>query len=223
MRRAGISYWTMPESKGRKRPQTNKAPRARKRVMPTHVPQDAAQARAEERRAKRDIAREIPEDKRYKVTDLPEPATRDQLLVALAGLDPLAQEVMLAARLAAMPNPTDGPAINIHRAVRGPWAHQLRKLGVFCIPELATHELVAPDASGVLINHTGSTLQSIDRSDLWEKAKQQNPALGKLVEDAKTPEQRKAAMRKLAARMPVETRIAMEKLIATQPEDLEPS
>jgi hypothetical protein len=42
------------------------------------------------------------------------------------------------------------------------------------------------------------------------------------VEDAKTPEQRQAAMRKLAGRMPVETRIAMEKLIATAPEDLEP-
>jgi hypothetical protein len=65
-------------------------------------------------------------------------------------------------------------------------------------------------------------LQSIDRKDLWERAKEQNPELGKLVEDAKTPEQRQAAMRKLAGRMPVETRIAMEKLIATAPEDLEP-
>ena len=129
---------------------------------------------------------------------------------------------MLAARLAAMPNPTDGPPINIHRAVRGPWAHQLRKLGVFCIPELATHELVAPDASGVLINHTGATLQSIDKSDLWEKAKAQNPALGKLVEDAKTPEQKRAAMRKLAATLPVEVRMAMDHLISTRPEDLEP-
>lgn len=216
----------MPESKGRKRPQTGKqAPRARKRVMPVEVPEDTvddAERRAQQRKRVRDIAREIPEEKRYRVTELPEPASRDQLLVALANLDPLAQEMMLAARLAAMPNPTDGPPINIYRAVRGPWAHQLRKLGVFCIPELATHELVAPDASGVLINHTGSTLQSIDRKDLWERAKEQSPELGKLVENAKTPEQRKAAMRKLAARMPVETRIAMEKLIATAPEDLEP-
>jgi hypothetical protein len=193
--------------------------------MPVEVPEDtvdAAEQRAQQRRKARDITREIPEDRLHTVTELPEPATRDQLLVALARLDPLAQEMMLAARLAAMPNQTDGPPINIHRGVRGPWAHQLRKLGVFCIPELATHELVAPDASGVLINHTGSTLQSIDRKDLWERAKEQNPELGKLVEDAKTPEQRQAAMRKLAGRMPVETRIAMEKLIATAPEDLEP-
>jgi len=172
---------------------------------------------------KRDITREIPEEQRYRPAELPPPATEDQLLVAVAALDPLAQEVMIAARLAAMPNPTDGPPINIHRAVRGPWAHQLRKLGIFCIPELAPHELVAPDAAGMMVNHTGATLQSIDRSDLWGKAKQQNPALGKLVEDAKTPAQRRAAMRKLAATLPVDIRLALDKLIDTNPQDLEPT
>jgi hypothetical protein len=218
----------MPESRGRKKAAPRKKPAPRKRVMPTEVEQDTpeqteAQRRAEQRRKARDIYREIPEDQRYKVVTLPEPATRDQLLVAIARLDPLAQEVMLAARLAAFPNPAEsGPPVNIHRKVRPIWAHELRKLGVFCIPELATHELVAPDASGMLINHTGATLQSIDRSDLWEKAKAQNPGLGKLVDNAKTPAQKRAAMRKLASTLPVETRIAMEKLIASNPEDLEP-
>ena len=195
----------------------------RKRVVPSPEELEAQAQAREAQRARREVTREIPEEQRHKVTELPEPATNDQLLVALARLDPLAQEVMLAARLAAMPNPTDGPPINIHRVVRGPWAHQLRKLGVFCIPELATHELVAPDGTGALINHTGSTLQSIDRSDLWATAKAHNPSLGKLVDEADTPEKKRAAMRKLAATLPVDTRLAMDRLIATRPEDLEPT
>jgi len=209
----------MPESRGRKKATPRKKPAPRKRVMPAEVEQDAPEPRA---KPSRDPIRLIPEDKRHRITKLPEPATRDQLLVGLARLDPLAQEVMIAARLAAMPNPTDGPPINIFRGVRGPWAHQLRKLGIFCIPELATHELVAPDQTGMLINHTGSTLKSIDRSDLWEAAKAQNPGLAKIVEDAKTPAQKRAAMRKLAAKLPVETQLGLEKLIASSPEDLEP-
>jgi hypothetical protein len=184
------------------------------------VPDDTAEP--PKPKSKRDIAREIPDERRYKPAPLPEPATRDQLLVALADLDPLAQEVMIASRLAAMPNPTDGPPINIHRGVRGPWAHQLRKLGIFCIPELATHELIAPDAAGMLVNHTGASLETLDRTDMWEKAKAQNPALGKLVDDAKTPAQKKAAMRRLVAKLPVDMRLAIEKLVETRPEDLEP-
>jgi hypothetical protein len=183
--------------------------------MPLDEPEDRESKR-------REIAIEIPEERRYVPGDLPEPASEAQLLVALSRLDPLAQEVMLAARLAAMPNPTQGPPINVHRAVRGPWAHQLRKLGVFCIPELATHELVAPDAAGVLVNHTGATLQSINRSDLWAKAKEQNPELARIVDEAKTPDQKRAAMRVLAAKLPVEVRVAMERLVETKPEDMEP-
>lgn len=213
----------MPESKGRKKPSPRRPRQPKKPLrLGESTADDSVDELAEERKRKRDITREIPEEKRYKPSPLPEPATRDQLLVALARLDPLAQEVMIASRLAAMPNPTEGPPINIHRAVRGPWAHQLRKLGVFCIPELATHELIAPDAAGMLVNHTGATLQSIDRGDIWEKAKEQNPALGKLVDGAKTPEQKKAAMRQLLAKMPVDQRLAMEQLMRTRPEDLEP-
>lgn len=215
----------MPESKGRKKPPPRKRPAPRKRVMPHFTPVDEDLELPEEKpkRRRHDPTREIPEEKRHKVTDLPEPATTDQLLVAVAALDPLAQEVMLAARLAAMPNPTDGPPINIHRGVRGPWAHQLRKLGVFCIPELATHELVAPDQTGMMVNHTGATLESIDRTDLWEKARKQNPKLAELVDNADTPAKKRAAMRKLAARLPVEMRIAMERLVATNPDQLEPT
>lgn len=207
----------MPESRGRSQPRKKPVKAARKPLFPPEVTKDPPPERPS-----RDPIREIPEAQRYSVTELPEPATREQLLVALANLDPLAQEVMLAARLAAMPNPTNGPPINVYRGVRGPWAHQLRKLGVFCIPELATHELVAPDAAGMMINHTGSTLRSIDRTDLWEVAKAQNPGLEQLIEEAKTPDQKRAAMAKLAAKLPVETRLAMEKLLETTAEDLEP-
>lgn len=213
----------MPESKGRKKPSPRRPRQPRKRFTPLEVPEDAVDVDAAEAHRKREITREIPEENRHRVTELPEPATRDQLLVALANLDPLAQEVMLAARLAAFPNPCEGgPPVNIHRKARPTWAHQLRKLGVFCIPELATSELVAPDASGMWVNHTGDTLQSIDRSDIWEKAKAQDPGLGKLVDDAKTPAQKRAAMRKLAAKMPVPVQLAMNKLISTNPDELEP-
>lgn len=186
--------------------------------MPLDEPEEAP------RKPDRSITHERPpEDLYQEPSELPPPASEDQLLVALARLDPLAQEVMIASRLAAMPNPCEGgPPINIHRKVRPEWAHQLRRLGIFCIPELATHELIAPDASGVMVNHTGATLESIDRSDLWERAKAQNPALGKIVDNAKTPAQKKAAMRKLAARLPVEYRMALDKLIESKPEDLEP-
>jgi hypothetical protein len=81
---------------------------------------------------------------------------------------------------------------------------------------------VAQAGRVLLVNHTGATLQSIDRGDIWEKAKEQNPALGKLVDGAKTPEQKKAAMRQLLAKMPVDQRLAMEQLMRTRPEDLEP-
>lgn len=172
----------------------------------------------------RNPAREISEANLPPKPQLPEPASYEQVLVALSELDPLAQEVMIAQRLAAMPSQKDGSLpVNIPRMVRGPWAHHLRKLGIFCIPELATHELVAPDpATGTMVNHTASTLRKIDTNDLWEIAKAQNPELSHLVENAKTPEEKQNAMRLLAARLPMEQRLALEKLAAVSAEDLEP-
>lgn len=145
--------------------------------------------------------------------------------MALSELDPMAQEVMIAQRLAAMPSQKDGSLpVNIPRMVRGPWAHHLRKLGIFCIPELATHELVAPDpGTGVMVNHTAMSMRKIDTNDLWNIAKAQNPEIADLVENAKTPEEKKSAMRLLAARLPMEQRIALEKLASVGPEDLEPT
>lgn len=208
----------MPKSKGRRKPSGPKpAPTPRKRLTPIEIP-----VPPEERKFDRsDPSREIPEAKRHKLAPLPEPATRDQLLVALSQLDPLTQEMMIAARLAAMPHPGGGDAVNINRNLRGPWAHHLRKLGLFCIPELATHELVAPDGTGMMINHTASTLESIDRKGLWEAAKTANPSLAQLVDNADTPEKKRRAMAVLAAKLPVEHRIALEKLIAATPEELE--
>lgn len=175
-------------------------------------------------KSSREPAREIPQEDRYQLSDLPEPASYAQVLVALAEMDPMAQEVMIAQRLAAMPSQHDGSMpVNIPRMVRGPWAHHLRKLGIFCIPELATHELVAPDvATGVMVNHTAMSMRKIDTKDLWEVAKQQNPEIAHLVETAKTPEEKQRAMRILAAKLPTEQRIALEKLASLSAEDLEP-
>lgn len=220
----------MPESKPRKRKSAPRKAAPRKspglpnpnQARPVGMLSPAEDNPIPEPKPNRSPVKEIPEEDRFKF-DLPEPASYEQVLVALMEMDPLAQEVMIAQRIAAMPSQRDGGMpVNIHRMVRGPWAHQLRKLGIFCIPELATHELVAPDAAGMMVNHTAMTLRKIDADDIWEIAKQQDPALAKMVEGAKTPEQKRDAMRKLAAKLPVEQRIALERLNAVTPEDLEP-
>lgn len=167
-------------------------------------------------------AREIPEESIPPIPDVQE-ASYDQVLLALSKMDPLAQEVMIAQRLAAMPSQCDGGApVNIPRMVRGPWAHHLRKLGIFCIPELATHELVAADPTGAMVNHTAMTMKKIGVNDMWDLAKAHNPEIANLVDNAKTPEEKQKAMRLIAARLPMEQRIALEKLSAVSPEDLEP-
>lgn len=219
----------MPESKPRKpksRAQQKRADRLANRTPLTHTqtPPTEHVYREAPKPEGRGVTREIPAEELYRPPSLPEPADYDAILVALHGLDPLAQELMIAQRLAAMPSQKDGSMpVNIPRMVRGPWAHNLRKLGIFCIPELATHELVAPDATGMLVNHTGAELGKIDRSDLWDRAKKANPSLGELVDNAHTPEEKRKAMAILAAKMPVEQRIAMERLISRSPEDLEPT
>lgn len=162
-------------------------------------------------------------DEKVELPDLPEPADYGQVLVALAALDPLEQTVMIAQRISAMPSQKDGGMpVPIPRHVRPSWADQLRKLGLFCIPELATHELVADEGGGLMKNHTPSRLQKITTDDFWEMAKQQNPALGKMVDDADTPEKRKEAMSLLAQQLPVEMRVAFERLLTHDPEDLAP-
>lgn len=175
------------------------------------------QQRTRQTAKKSPIAQEIKEDERYDLDGLPEPASYGAVLVALSKLDPLAQEVMLAQRLASMPSQHDGSMpVNIPRMVRGPWAHHLRKLGIFCIPELATHELVTPETGGAMANHTAMKLKQITPDDMWEVAKSHNPDLASLVENAKTPEEKKKAMLLLAAKLPVDQRIALEKLSSLQ-------
>lgn len=166
------------------------------------------------------ITRELKEEERYDLDGLPEPASYGAVLVALSELDPLAQEVMIAQRIGVMPSQQDGSMpVNIPRMVRGPWAHHLRKLGIFCIPELATHELVSSGQGDIMANHTPAKMQKITPDDLWEIAKSQNPELANLVENSKTPEERQRAMRILAAKLPIEQRIAVEKLTALQEEE----
>ncbi len=167
--------------------------------------------------------RELTEDEQFELPELPEAATHDQLLVALAAMDPLEQEVLIAQRIAAMPSQKDGGMpVNVPRQVRPPWARQLRKLGIFCIPELATHELVADPGGGLMANHTPARMQKLTMDDFWEMAKQQSPGLGPLVDQADTPEKRKEAMATLAKNLPVEMRIAFERLLSHDPEDLTP-
>lgn len=159
-------------------------------------------------------------ERQPEIPQLPEPASYAQVLVALANMDPLAQEVMIAQRLASMPSQKDGSMpVNIPRMVRGPWAHQLRKLGIFCIPELATHELVANDEGGVMANHTAMNLQKMTPDEMWKVAKAHNPGLGDLVDSAKTPEEKQQAMRVLASKLPIEQRLALEKLSELNQED----
>lgn len=154
---------------------------------------------------------------------LPEPATYDQVLVALAMMEPLPQIVMIGQRLATMPsNAQGGMPVQIPKMVLGAWATQLRRLGIFCIPELATHTLVDQGGTGPMAKHTAQRMQAVTMDDLWEKAKEQSPALAQLVNEADTPEKRRKAMRKLQASLPVEQRIALERLQSHQPQDFEP-
>lgn len=220
----------MPESRKRKKVDLSKNPQRRpNRAVPRNPLQVPASIkdRPDAERFTRDPAKPIPGELKYVPVELPEPASYDQVLVALADLDPLEQEVMLAHRLAAMPHPGDpenGMPVHIERMARAPWAHHLRKLGIFCVPELATHELIAPDrATGAMINHTAMSARKIDHDDLWRVAREKNPEMAKLVDEADTPEKKQAAMKKLAGGMPVEIRIAMQRLLSKSPADLEPS
>lgn len=222
----------MPESKGRKpakkatpakkRAQKRAAPR--KRVVPRpEVPDDLIDAPPPGVQFSRDPVRELTEDEKFDLPPLPDPASYEQVLVAVSKLNPLEQEAMIAQRLAAMPSQKDGGMpVNIHRHVRPAWARQLRKLGLFCFPELATHTLVADPGAGIMANHTAARLTKLSTDDFWEMAKEQSPELGKLVDDADTPEKKRAAMATLAKNLPVELRIAFERLMSHDPEDLAP-
>lgn len=230
----------MPESKGRK-PVPKKSPAkkraakkavSRKPVVPApgegelRVPAwkpRAGDARSTTFAPNRDPVRPLEAEERYDLPELPEPASHGQVLVALAAMDGLEQEVMMAQRLSAMPSQKDGGMpVPIPRHVRAPWARQLRKLGFFCLPELATHELVADTGAGIMANHTPARLQKLGTDDFWEAAKAQNPALGRLVDDADTPEKKREAMAQLAKSLPVELRIAFDRLTSHDPEDLAP-
>lgn len=213
----------MPESKGRKKPTRKPAPQRRRGPQlgldtpdfkEVEMPQEALRAKTP--------VREI--ENPPVLPDVPEPATYDQILVGLSQQDPLVQESLLAARLGSMPSQRDGGMpVDIPRAVRPTWAHQLRQLGIFVIPELATHELVDSGEGGPMANHTAAALQKMDRGDLWQIAREQNPELAKLVDEAQTPEQRKAAAQQLYQKMPVDQRIALRKLMTTPTEDLNPT
>lgn len=184
---------------------------------PSKASDAVQQGRPERVKPNSEITRELKEEERYDLDGLPEPASYGAVLVALTKLDPLAQEVMIAQRIGIMPSQRDGSMpVNIPRMVRGPWAHHLRKLGIFCIPELATHELVGSSETGTMANHSPAQMKKMTPDDMWEVAKGQNPELANLVDNAKTPEERQKAMRILAAKLPVEQRIALEKLTALQ-------
>lgn len=214
----------MPESRKRKRPlpQPNRAVPKRS-VVPKYT---SIRDMPDFKDLTRDPAKPLSPEDLYEVIDIPEPASYEQVLVALSEMDSLSQEVMIAQRLAAMPHPGDperGMPVHIERMVRGPWAHHLRKLGIFCIPELATHELVSADRGGVMQNHTAMTARRIDQKDLWEVARAANPEMAAMVDAAKTPDQKKEAARVLLAKLPVEQRLAMQRLMSVTPEDLEPT
>lgn len=220
----------MPESKKRRKkvdlgPNAQKRPNRavpKKNVLP---PPESIKDLPDAERFTRGPHKPRPEDELYSVpVELPPPASYDQVLVALADLDPLAQEVLIASRLAAMPSPGDpenGMPVHIERVCRGPWAHGLRKLGIFCIPELATHELVASDrATGAMVNHTASTMRQMNRNDIWDMVKDKHPEVAKIVEDADTPEKKAAAMEQLSAKLPAHIRIAMKRLASHTDEEL---
>lgn len=208
----------MPESRGRKPKKASPQRQKRRDDRPRPLPE--IERDEQPTRHRNDPIREIDPEP---LPDIPEPASYEQLLVALSELDELSQEVMIASRLKSFPSQRDGGVpVNIPRMVRAPWARQLRKLGIFCIPELATHELVDPD-EGPLANLTGAEMRKVTPESLWEIARKQNPALGAEVDRAKTPAQKQALMRKLAASLPAEQRAALEELAKRSHEDLTPT
>lgn len=224
----------MPDSKGRK-PKRSAKPQPRKRVVSSPLPASPIpvddhlkvpnwKPRKDDRTLEmpsRDAIRERTD--KPALPELPEPASYDEVLVTLYKLDPLSQEVLIAQRLAAMPSQKDGGMpVNIPRQVRAPWADQLRKLGFFCIPELATHELVADPGGGQMANHTAASLRKLTTDDFWRMAKEQNPKLAEMVDGADTPEKRQAAMDELRKNLPTELRIAFDRLHSHNPEDLAP-
>lgn len=224
----------MPESKGRK-PAPKKTPaqkRAQKRAQPHKrvtprpvVPDDKLDAPpAGIQWPSRDPVRELADDERFELPELPEPASRDQVLVALSQLDALEQEVAIAQRLAAMPSQKDGGMpVAIPRQVRAPWARQLRKLGLFAFPELATHQLVTDPGGGIMQNHMAARMSKLTTEDLWKMAREYSPELGALVDSADTEAKRADAMKVLARNLPVELRIAFERLGSHDPEEFRPS
>ena len=152
-----------------------------------------------------------------------------QLILALMELDPLAQEAMIAQRLASLPTGQDGkgPPANIPRMIRGPWAHHLRKLGMFCIPELATHELTEPSSanSGFMVHHTAADMSPVTSDSLWERVKQMNPALATEIDaarNAKDPRKRMELMNKLYAQMAPEQKAIAQRMLRTDPDSLTP-
>lgn len=158
-----------------------------------------------------------------------QPASMAQLMLALMNMDPLAQETMIAHRLATLPTGQDGkgPPANIPRMIRGPWAHHLRKLGVFCIPELATHEVVEPDAkaAGVMVRHTAAEMAPVTVDSIWERVKQMNPELATDVDaarKAKDPRKRMELMNRLYAQMPADQRAVAQRLMRSSPDELTP-
>lgn len=217
----------MPESKGRKPKPKKSTPKPPRQPL-THTeapwqPRPRDERSLEFTPPNRDPIRELTEEEQFELPELPEEASYEQVLVALANLDPLEQEVLIAQRISAMPSQKDGGMpVNISRHVRPGWARQLRKLGIFCIPELATHELVADPAGGIMANHTAGRLRKLSTEDFWEMAKQQNPELGAIVDNADTPEKRKEAMQQLARSLPVELRIAFDRLLTHDPNEFEP-
>ena len=214
-----------PPSKGRK-PKKKPGDRLAGRTPLTHtepVWSPGGQQEVSFERVNRSPIRELTDDEKFEMPPLPEPATREQVLVALTEMDPLEQEVLIAQRISSMPSQKDGGMpVNIPRHARPAWANQLRKLGFFCFPELATHELVVDPGGGLMANHTASRLRKLSTDDFWEMAKQQNPELGSIVDNADTPEKRKQAMQQLAKALPVELRVAFDRLLTHDPSDFEP-
>lgn len=217
----------MPTSKPRKKAAPKKNPQARRnpnKAVPRKKLAFETPSQAEGVKQSRDPAKPLDDEQLYKAVDLPEAATYEQVLVHLSAMDPIIQEVMIAQRLAAMPHPGDpenGMPVHIERMVRGPWAHHLRKFGIFCIPELATHELIAPDrATGAMINHTAGTAKQLTADDLWEVARKENPELAHIVDTADTPEKKQAAAQQLLKDMPVHQRIMLKRLMGKSAEEL---
>lgn len=134
---------------------------------------------------------------------------------------------MLAARLASMPAQSErgngGMPINVPHQIRAPWAHDLRKLGVFVIPELATHELVAAgEEAGMMRNHTPGEMRPISASTLMQRAREMNPELAKAYDAAKTPAEKRQMQTELFQKLSPQQRKIVEQVARTDPEVFTP-